>query len=92
MTTIVLHLKIRGVVQGVGYRWAMAQEAQRLGVTGWVRNRRDGSVEAMAAGPDDAVARLVAWARRGPASAVVSDVETQPGDGRFDAFEQWPSA
>jgi len=91
MPPTVLHLKIRGIVQGVGYRWAMAQAAQRLGVAGWVRNRRDGSVEAMAAGPREAVERLVDWARHGPPAAAVSDVEVLPGEGRFDGFEQRPS-
>lgn len=92
MTTTVQHLTIRGFVQGVGYRWAMTQAARELGLAGWVRNRRDGSVEAMVAGPRDAVDRLVAWARRGPAGAVVDDVEVLAGDGAFEGFEQRPSA
>jgi len=90
--TIVLHLQIRGTVQGVGYRWAMAQAARRLGVAGWVRNRHDGSVEAMVAGPQASVDALVAWARRGPDSARVSGVEVSPGEGVFTAFEERPSA
>jgi acylphosphatase len=74
------HLVVRGLVQGVGYRWSMVQAAQRLGVRGWVRNRRDGSVEALAAGDADAVEALVRWARQGPAGARVDAVDVNDAD------------
>jgi len=51
--TVAKHLKISGRVQGVGFRYAMSEEAERLGVTGWVRNRREGTVEAVLDGPPD---------------------------------------
>ena len=92
MTTPVLHLKISGLVQGVSYRWNMVQAARRRGVTGWVRNRPDGSVEAMVSGPQAALDELVAWARRGPPGARVDQVDVEPGEGTFDGFEQRPSA
>jgi len=69
-----LQLRIAGMVQGVGYRYALQHEAERLGLTGWVRNRRDGSVEAVVQGPQEAVDAMAAWARRGPPAARVNDV------------------
>ena len=84
-------LHIHGLVQGVGYRWSLAREAQRLGVTGWVRNRRDGSVEAMVSGSDAEIGSLVAWAHRGPAAAHVVRVEVRDAQGEFETFEQWPT-
>ena len=91
MVRTVLRLEIRGQVQGVGYRWSMVEQARRLGLGGWVRNRRDGSVEAMVAGPPGAVDQLVAWARQGTRSSVVSAVDVVADEGSFDAFEQRPT-
>lgn len=85
------HLLISGRVQGVGFRYSMAEEAERLGVTGWVRNRRDGTVEAVIDGQDAAVEVLLAWARRGPPSAHVSDVTISEAGGTFARFEMRPT-
>jgi acylphosphatase len=71
-------LRIRGEVQGVGFRYALRREAQRRGVAGWVRNRSDGSVEAVLQGAPERVAELVTWARRGPPAAQVDDVRVDP--------------
>jgi acylphosphatase len=84
----VRHLVIRGRVQGVAYRASMAREAQMLGVTGWVRNRADGSVEAMVAGTAEQIAAIMNWARRGPPHALVEHVAVELGDGTYSGFEQ----
>jgi acylphosphatase len=74
MTQDIRHVTVRGRVQGVGYRAWVEHEALRRGLDGWVRNRRDGSVEAAFAGPPDLVAAMVAACRRGPPSARVEGV------------------
>ena len=67
-------IRVSGRVQGVGFRAALQDEATRRGVTGWVRNRSDGSVEALLQGPQAAVEALIAWTRRGPPGARVDGV------------------
>jgi len=67
-------LRIHGQVQGVGYREAMRREAVRLNLSGWVRNRRDGTVEALACGQSGQVELLVEWAKQGPRLATVERV------------------
>jgi acylphosphatase len=86
------HLIIAGRVQGVGFRYAMHAEATRRGVTGWVRNRRDGTVEAVVDGAPEAVAAIIAWARVGPPSARVAEVTISETDGTFASFESRPTA
>jgi acylphosphatase len=81
--TLTRRVVVEGRVQGVGYRDFTRRAAERLGVAGWVRNRRDGAVEALLAGPADAVEALLAELRRGPQGAsvlslrVVEAVETE---------------
>ena len=82
------HLIISGRVQGVNYRESMCREAQRLGVTGWVRNRRDGSVEAVVEGAPSDVQAMLEWAHRGPPSARVTDVMVSEHTGAFRSFER----
>lgn len=77
---ITRRLRITGRVQGVGFRYALQDEAARRGVNGWVRNRNDGSVEALLQGEAEAVESLTAWARRGPPGARVGEVEIVPAE------------
>jgi len=97
---ITRHLLIRGRVQGVGFRNYMAYKANELGIHGWVRNRRNGSVEAVVQGAPDAVSAIIECAHRGPRAALMSGVEvrsvdahqqvdetTEQNTGTYTAFE-----
>ncbi len=72
-----IHLVIRGRVQGVFFRAAAQREARRLGITGWVRNRPDGTVELLAEGDEDAIKELSGWASHGTSAARVDHVDTR---------------
>jgi acylphosphatase len=85
---------VEGRVQGVGYREACVQQARALGLAGYVRNRRDGSVEVMLQGPADAVARMLTWLHEGPPLARVDRVTALALPARvpaLDRFERRPS-
>ena len=71
-------VRITGRVQGVGFRFWMRGQAQRLGLSGWVRNEADGSVAALICGPAAAVAAMLERCRIGPPGASVTDVKTEP--------------
>ncbi len=86
-------LTITGRVQNVWYRDWLTEQARALGVTGWVRNRADGSVEAVVAGSSDMIAAIVARARQGSPASRVADVSIEPLDAQiFDGFEKRPTA
>ena len=87
-------LRVRGRVQGIGYREACVRRARALGITGWVRNRMDESVEVMLQGPPERLADMCAWLRDGMPAALVQDLEVtpvQPPFTRFDDFERRPT-
>ncbi|HEY6255779.1 MAG TPA: acylphosphatase [Xanthobacteraceae bacterium] len=79
MSQVVRRVVIRGRVQRVGYRAFVEQMALELGLAGWVRNRADGSVEAVFAGPEDDVEGMVAACRRGPPAARVEALDQRTG-------------
>jgi acylphosphatase len=88
---IARRLTIRGRVQGVGFRYALADEARTRSVGGWVRNRRDGTVEALVVGPESEVEAMIAWARRGPPAARVTEVSVEPATEIAGGFEIAPT-
>lgn len=75
MSDVIRHVLIRGTVQGVGFRYWTRRTATARGLEGWVRNRRDGTVEAVFGGPEQAVAEMIGLCRRGPNAARVDSVD-----------------
>ena len=74
-----LHVRVTGVVQGVGFRWFVREKARRLGLAGWVRNVSDGSVEVVASGEQGQIDLLVGELKKGPPGAVVDAIEPESG-------------
>ena len=88
---IIRRVVVRGRVQGVGYRAWTEDTAILNGLDGWVRNRRDGCVEAIVSGPAADIDAIVAWSRRGPAGAQVTAVSVEPTTGEFAEFNIGPT-
>ena len=84
-----LRAVVRGHVQGVSFRYYTQETALTLGLTGWVRNLRDGAVEVTAEGPRPALDQFLTFLRRGPAAARVAEVQTDwsPASGEFSLFD-----
>lgn len=83
------HLRITGRVQGVGYRASFAAQAQAMKLAGWVRNRQDGSVEAIVRGSPESVQGITEWAHRGPANAAVCEVTVAEVDDNLVADDRF---
>ena len=89
---ITRRLIISGTVQGVFYRESMRTQAERLGITGWVRNCSDGTVEAVVQGASEAVAAIIVWTQRGTGLAQVIKVEVTEAEGEnYSGFDKLPS-
>jgi acylphosphatase len=88
---IARRLTISGRVQGVGFRYALADEARARKLGGWVRNRRDGTVEAVIAGPEIDVEALITWAQHGPPAARVTGVSVEPAADSGEEFDILPT-
>lgn len=78
MSARTVAVRVRGRVQGVGFRYWTQEEAERLGLVGWVRNEADGSVRALFSGAEEAVAEMLERLRQDPRGAVVRDMEILP--------------
>lgn len=92
MPRIAVRLEIEGRVQGVGYRWWTVRQARALGLAGWVRNRGDGSVEALALGEAAAIEALIAACAEGPSAAAVRCVRRLAAeDDGSEGFEERPT-
>ena len=89
MGNIRVHLIIHGLVQGVFFRDSTRRKARSLGISGWVRNRPEGTVEVVAEGPEETIDQFVAWCNRGPSGAEVIQVDEDRGSwsGQFDSFD-----
>lgn len=88
-----VHVVITGRVQGVGFRAFVEREAEALRLTGWVRNRRDGTVEAVFAGDEGEIQHILMELNAGPPAAAVTDVRTGPYEGPVpDGFSSLPTA
>ncbi len=88
METARLRIVIEGIVQGVFFRANTIEESSKLGLTGWVKNRADGRVEAVFEGDVDGIEQIVEWCKKGPPAAVVRNIETtwEQSTGDYDSF------